>query len=42
MDGDTVAKKKVEPTGSLGGCGTKPVTRTNDLGDTVARSRTDC
>ncbi|MDB5512406.1 MAG: hypothetical protein JWR08_1889 [Enterovirga sp.] len=41
MDG-TVVKKKVESTGSLGGCETKSVTRTNDMGDKVTKSKTDC
>ncbi|MGA0593567.1 hypothetical protein [Enterovirga sp. CN4-39] len=39
--GGTVVKKKVESTGSVG-CETKSVTRTNDMGDTVKKTKTDC
>ena len=41
MDGSTVVKKKVESTGSVG-CETKSVTRTNDMGDKVTKTKTDC
>ncbi|MDB5559791.1 MAG: hypothetical protein JWQ36_2725 [Enterovirga sp.] len=37
----TVVKKKVETTGSVG-CETKSVTKTNDMGDTVKKTKTDC
>ncbi|NNM72114.1 hypothetical protein [Enterovirga aerilata] len=40
MDG-TVVKKKVETTGSVG-CETKSVTKTNDMGDKVTKTKTDC
>lgn len=33
--------RKVESTGSVG-CETKSVTRTNDMGDKVTKTRTDC
>jgi hypothetical protein len=39
--GGTVVKKKVETTGSVG-CETKSVTKTNDMGDTVKKTKTDC
>ena len=39
--GGTVVKKKVETTGSVG-CDTKSVTKTNDMGDTVKKTKTDC
>ena len=39
--GPTVVKKKVETTGSVG-CETKSVTKTNDMGDTVKKTKTDC
>ena len=38
--GGTVVKK-VETTGSVG-CETKSVTKTNDMGDTVKKTKTDC
>ena len=37
----TVVHKKVESTGSVG-CETKSVTKTNDMGDTVKKTKTDC
>ena len=40
MDG-TVVKKKVETTGSVG-CETKSVTKTNDMGDKVTKTKSDC
>ena len=38
----TVTKKSVETTGAVGGCDTKSVTRTNELGDTSTKTKTEC
>lgn len=38
---DGAVVKKVETTGSAG-CETKSVTRTNDMGDTVKKTKTEC
>lgn len=40
-DGTTTTKRSVESTGALG-CDTKSVTRTNELGDSKTKTRTDC
>jgi hypothetical protein len=40
IDGDTV-HKKVVTTGSTG-CRTKTVKKTNDMGDSVTRTKSDC
>ena len=37
----SVVTKKVETTGTVG-CETKSVTKTNDMGDTVKKTKTDC
>jgi hypothetical protein len=41
-DGSTTTKKTIDSTGSLGGCDTKSVTKTDDDGDTTTKTRTDC
>lgn len=41
IDGTTVTRK-VESTGSLGGCDTKSVTKTNEDGDSVTKTKTEC
>ena len=38
----TVTKRSVETTGTVGGCDTKSVTRTNDVGDTTTKTKTEC
>lgn len=39
---DTVTTRRSETTGALGGCDTKSVTKTNELGDTTTKTKTEC
>ncbi|MBV9078684.1 MAG: hypothetical protein JO048_14530, partial [Methylobacteriaceae bacterium] len=41
VEPDVVVKKRVETTGSVG-CETKSVTKTNEDGDSVRKTKTDC
>ena len=41
MGDGTVVKKKVETTGTTG-CSTKSVSHSNDMGDKVTRTKSDC
>jgi hypothetical protein len=41
-DDSVVTKRTYETTGSLGGCEHRSVTKTNELGDSVTKSKTEC
>lgn len=39
---DSISVRRTESTGSIGGCDTKSVTKTNEFGDSTTKTRTEC